>query len=554
VVGRRSVGQVVRGDDDGPPGGPLRGDHVDDVLAGHDVEAGDRLVEEEHVGLLREALRDEGPLALPARELVELAVGEVRDGEGLHGLVDGSPVRGPQPTERAGAGVPAHRHGLPDGDGELRVHLGGLEDVGDAAGALGGRHVEVPVAGVDPAADRVEEGGLPGAVRPDERGDGAVRDLERGVVQHHPGPVAEAEGRGAGGGRGRGVQVSSDLRMITRLRTFPSMRTVLSRAAGVGVGALLLAAAVGCGVGGDDDRADGGGPRIVVTTNVLGDVVTQLVGDDAAVEVLMPPGANPHDLAPSPRQAAAMRSADLLVVNGRGFEEGLLDAIEAAEADGVPVVAAADGLGGHDHEDHDDDDQDDDDQDDDHGHDGHDGHDHDADAHFFVDPVLMAEAVEHLAAELAEHVPALDADALAARAEAYAAELDALHHEVEEILAAVPAERRLLVTHHDVLGFFADRYGFEVLGVVIPGGSTLAAASAAELAELADAIADAGVPAIFADTSARTRLVDSLAGEGAGVEVVELFTESLGEAGSGADTYVGMVRTNAERIAAALAG
>src|SRR5690606_16476063 len=138
-------------------------------------------------------------------------------------------------------------------------------------------------------------------------------------------------------------------------------------------GALLLAAAVGCGVGGDDDRADGVGPRIVVTTNVLGDVVTQLVGDDAAVEVLMPPGANPHDLAPSPRQAAAMRSADLLVVNGRGFEEGLLDAIEAAEADGVPVVAAADGLGGHDHEDHDDDDQDDD-----HGHDGHDGHDHDA--------------------------------------------------------------------------------------------------------------------------------------------------------------------------------
>ncbi|MFP5255386.1 MAG: metal ABC transporter solute-binding protein, Zn/Mn family, partial [Acidimicrobiia bacterium] len=91
------------------------------------------------------------------------------------------------------------------------------------------------------------------------------------------------------------------------------------------------------------------------------------------------------------------------------------------------------------------------------------------------------------------------------------------------------------------------------LGVIIPGGSTLAEPSAADLTDLAAAIERAGVPALFAETSSPARLAEALAGEGADVEVVELFTESLGEAGSGADTYLGMVRTNAQRIADALA-
>lgn len=324
-------------------------------------------------------------------------------------------------------------------------------------------------------------------------------------------------------------------------------RGVAARAAAVGAVLVLTAGLAACG---SDDEGTGGAD-VVVTTNILGDVVRTIVGDDAEVEVVMPPSSNPHDFSPSAQQAAAMRDAAVIVVNGRGFEEGLLDTVAAAEDDGATVIAATDGLPETDEHGEEVADEDDEHpEDDDHA----DEHAHDEDAHFFSDPVLMAAAVEHLAAELRTHVPALDTDAFTERVDAYLDKLVALHEEVGDLLAAVPEERRVLVTNHEVLGFFADRYGFEILGVIVPGGSTLAEPSAADLAALADAIREAGVPAIFADTSSPARLAEALAAEGTDVAVVELFTESLGEEGSGADTYLGMIRTNAERIAAALGG
>lgn len=297
---------------------------------------------------------------------------------------------------------------------------------------------------------------------------------------------------------------------------------------------LLLGA---CGDGGTGDSGADGEARIVVTTTILGDVVAELVGDDASVEVLMPPGSDPHDFAPSARQAADLRRADVLVVNGLGFESSLDDTIEAAQDDGVVVVVAADGVdalplgvestsnrrrAG------------------------------DADPHFFTDPVRMRAAARHMADGLVEQIPSLDSPAFRARVEAYLAELDALDAEVRALVATIPEERRVLVTNHEVFGYFADRYGFEVLGAVLPGGSTVAEPSAADLAALAEAIQRAGVPAIFAETSSPTRLADALAGEGQDVAVVELYSESLGERGSDGATYLQMVRTNAERIAAAL--
>lgn len=297
------------------------------------------------------------------------------------------------------------------------------------------------------------------------------------------------------------------------------MRTVLTRLA---VAVAVLPGLAACA---DGDEADGDGATIVVTTSILGDVVRNLVGDAADVEVIMPPGSDPHDFAPSAQQASALRDADVLVVNGLGFEAGLVDTIEAAEADGVRVVTATDGVellpSGD-------------------------------DPHFFTDPRRMRDAAAHLARELSEHVAGLDAPAVEQRVEQYLADLDALDAEVERILAAVPPERRTLVTNHEVFGYFADRYDFEVLGAIIPGGSTLAEPSAAELADLAHEIAEAGVPAIFAETSAPSRLADALAAEGTDVEVVELFSESLGDADSEGGTYLAMMRTNATRIAAAL--
>jgi zinc/manganese transport system substrate-binding protein len=209
-----------------------------------------------------------------------------------------------------------------------------------------------------------------------------------------------------------------------------------------------------------------------------------------------------------------------------------------------------------DHDDHDDDDDDDHDGHDDHDdHDDHSGHDHSGeDPHFFTDPARMAAAVDGIAAFLIANVEGIDADIVTEAAEAYHEDLEALDAEVAALVAGIPAENRVLITNHEVFGYFADRYGFEVAGAIIPGGSTIDGTSAGDLAELAELITDEGVSAIFADVSASDQLAQTLADEvGGDIQVVELFTESLGDSDSDGATYIDMVRANATRIAEALA-
>ncbi len=306
-----------------------------------------------------------------------------------------------------------------------------------------------------------------------------------------------------------------------------------------------------------DERA-----TIVVTTNILGDVVEQMAGDFADVVTVMPVGADPHDFQASAQQVAQIGDAAVLIVNGGDFEEGLLDVIEAAESDGTPVFEAINtvstiefGEAGH-HDDHGDEDHDDEHADDeDHDDEDHDEHAHDgADPHFFTDPARMAVAAEGIADFLITNLDGVDTDALRASADAYIAELTDLDAEVASMLADLTDDQRVLVTNHEVFGYFADRYDFEVVGTVIPGGSTTDGASAQALAELSDVVRDEGVPAIFADTSSSNELAQTLADEVGDIEVVELFSESLGDSDSDGATYVDMVRSNAEKIAAALGG
>ena len=120
------------------------------------------------------------------------------------------------------------------------------------------------------------------------------------------------------------------------------------------------------------------------------------------------------------------------------------------------------------------------------------------------------------------------------------------------MVAAIPPERRLLVTNHDAFAYFADRYDFEVIGTVIPSSSTLGEASAGQLAELAELIDQHQVPAIFAERLGSATEAEALA-ERLGVEVVELDSDALADDGP-ASTYTGMMRANAEAIAAALSG
>lgn len=325
--------------------------------------------------------------------------------------------------------------------------------------------------------------------------------------------------------------------------------------------------------GSDDQAGSGSGdlPTIVVTTNILGDVVGELVGDAAVVLTIMPVGTDPHEFQPSAREVQQIRDADALIVNGAGFEQGLVDVIDAATADGVPTFEAISAVStltlvdGHDHADDDTPASADEDAgDEETGHEESDHGDEDSgdekardedsavDPHFFTDPSRMIQAGEGISAFLATELESLDDDALSVSSAEYLSALAAADADAESILAAIPPEGRVLVTNHEVLGYFADRYGFDVVGAVVPSGSTADAVSVADLADLAAVIRAAGVPAIFADTSSPDRLADTLASEVGDIEVVELFTESLGEDDSPAATYLEMVATNAQRVADAL--
>ncbi|WP_104116011.1 zinc ABC transporter substrate-binding protein AztC [Arthrobacter sp. B1805] len=295
--------------------------------------------------------------------------------------------------------------------------------------------------------------------------------------------------------------------------------------------ALILAATTllgtsGCAAAGSDE------PVIVVTTNILGDVVSNVVGEEADVRVLMQANADPHSFEISAQDGAMMRQADLIVTNGLGLEEGLQQHIDSAQSADVPVLVAGDTIEPLEYDD---------------------GESAGVpDPHFWTDPGLMVDVVDELQQRV-RTIDGIDADTIDASADAYRGELTGLDASMADAFGAIPADRRNLVTNHHVFGYLADRYDFRIIGAVIPGGTTLASPSASDLRDLVAAIEEANVSTIFAESSQPDRLVQVLAdGANIDVDVVELFTESLTNPGEGADTYLAMMRTNTERIATGL--
>ena len=301
------------------------------------------------------------------------------------------------------------------------------------------------------------------------------------------------------------------------------------------VATLIGLAAASCG---DDGSAASspGRPSVVVTLPVLGSLVEELVGDRADVEVLMPNGADPHGWQPSAKDVEEVVDADLVVANGLGLEQGLAAALESAERDGVPVFEATDHVRlrtvgedeGHEHAA------------------GKDGDEHAAgaeDPHVWTDPVAMKSVVAALAGEL-ERGLGLE---LSDRAAEVGRRLDELDAEIEQTLAAVPPERRKLVTGHESMGYFADRYGFALVGTVVPSLSSQGEASARDLAELKELVERERVGAIFTEIGTATDVVEAIAGE-AGVAVVELPSHTLPDGGS----YAMFMRGIATAIASAL--
>ena len=311
---------------------------------------------------------------------------------------------------------------------------------------------------------------------------------------------------------------------------------VLDRARALALAVAMAVAVAACS---GDVQQDSDRLTVVATTTILGDVVTNVAGGDAEVVVLAPLGVDPHDFRASASQVAIVSSADLVVANGLFLEEGLEDVLDAASEDGANVFEIGPSLdplpfhleGGDgavlDPEDH--------------------GSD---DPHVWFDPLRMAEAARLIAAELEDVDPGrgwID------RADAYAQELVDADATITAALASIPRAQRLLVTNHDSLGYFAERYDFEIVGTVIPSGSTLADPSSEELSELIEIITEQKVTAIFGETTQPGDLARAVASEiGTDIQVVSLYTGSLGEPGSGAETLIGMLVANAQLIAASL--
>ncbi|WP_082309202.1 zinc ABC transporter substrate-binding protein AztC [Leucobacter musarum] len=301
----------------------------------------------------------------------------------------------------------------------------------------------------------------------------------------------------------------------------------------LGVGALLAAAATaGCSstaATGDDSDARA---HVVVTTNILGDIVGEVLGDQAEITTLMQPNADPHSFEISAPEAALLGDADLVVSSGLGLEEGLQQHLDRAAEAGAEQFVAGDAITALPYA------------------------SGDAagtpDPHFWTDPNTVIDVVDALE-QRAASLPGIDRSELSASADAYRVSLTALDAEMTQAFAAIPQDHRALVTNHHVFGYLAERYDFRIVGAVIPGGTTLAAPSAADLQHLSDAITEAGVSTIFAESSQPDRLVQVLASEAdLDVAVEELFTESLTQPGGGAESYLEMMRANTERIATGL--
>ena len=319
------------------------------------------------------------------------------------------------------------------------------------------------------------------------------------------------------------------------------MRPLLALAA---TGLFILGTA--CGGSGSGDGADV--PRVVATTTQIGDFARNVGGDRIELTVLLSPNQDAHDFELEPSQIRAVVGADLILRNGLGLDSFLDDALASSEA---AVATLSDGVearvGGHEHgEEHEAEDEEEGELEGE----GEDGHE-DADPHIWLSVANARRMVENLRDALAAQDGA-NAEFYRQHAGAYLAELEALDADIRAEVETIPAECRKLVTNHDVLGYYAEAYGFEVVGSVIPSTSSEAQASAADVAEIARLIEAEGVPAIFSEASINPALIQQV-GHEAGVAVVDdLHGDSLGAAGSDAATYVDMMRSNTAKIAAAL--
>jgi zinc/manganese transport system substrate-binding protein len=290
------------------------------------------------------------------------------------------------------------------------------------------------------------------------------------------------------------------------------MRMILKFSLGLSVAAFLLGA---CSSGESSKTDVANKPSIVVTYSVLGDIVEQLVGDLATVIVVIPDGQDPHEFRPSAKDVETLNNASIVISNGLDFEEGLLSPLATATNTGIPEFRLGENVttrvldGGE-------------------------------DPHLWLSPAKFLEAIPALTAAI-EQATGLD---LADQSVAITTQLTEIDAQVASILSGITCN---LVSGHDEMGYFADRYGCTVIGAIIPSFSTTSEASAGELAKLKDQIAQHNVKAIFTGLGTPQEVANQLANE-TGVKSVSLSTHYL----NGATNYREFMLHLAQQIADAL--
>lgn len=327
----------------------------------------------------------------------------------------------------------------------------------------------------------------------------------------------------------------------------------LSLLTAAGVAALAL---TGCssavGAVGGEGNGDGDRLRVVATTTQLADFASEVGGDDIALTGLLPVGGSAHHFDPAPADLLALGQADVLIVNGAGLEVFIDSTIEASGFDGTIIDASqgvdlelareitseSAGAGAHDH------------AEDGAGQTEADAHDHgDLNPHLWTS-VRFAQGMVHEIALGLSDADAQHAAAYEERAEAYEAKLAALDEWIATQYERVPVEQRVLVSGHDSLVYYLHDYDVTFAGGILPSFEDNAEPSAAQIEALVATIRERGVKAIFVESSMSPKLARTIADE-SGATVVDaevLYADSLGAAGTGAETYLGATERNTSTI------
>jgi zinc/manganese transport system substrate-binding protein len=296
------------------------------------------------------------------------------------------------------------------------------------------------------------------------------------------------------------------------------------------LGALAMLAA-GCG---SESSGEGRQVKVVATTTQVADFVREVGGKAVEVTQILQPNSDPHDYEPRPSDVEAVADAELVFVSGRGLDDWAEELVSDSGGDAQIVDLGAmgpirlAGEGGEDDE-------------------------SELDPHWWHDPRNVEAAVPGIESALVVADRSHKAG-FARNADTYLAEVEALDAGIAECIDSVPASRRKLVTDHDAFGYFANRYGIEVVGAAIPSQTTQAQASARDLSELAKTIEAENVQAVFPESSLSADAIEAIAAQTGASADYKLYGDSLGPDGSDGDTYLRMEEANADAVVRGLTG